>query len=82
LAFCQMYVSHIWHVIENSSSCTIYKSCQNKLCKDDHAYLTYVYIMLKRQLSHLNGRNFDHRQVQASLCCSLQGTRRSYFSIT
>jgi hypothetical protein len=26
LAFCQVCVSHVWHVIENSSFCTIYKS--------------------------------------------------------
>jgi hypothetical protein len=26
LAFCQVYVSHIWHVIENYVLCTIYKS--------------------------------------------------------
>jgi hypothetical protein len=38
--------------------------CQSRLCKADHAYLTYL--MLQRQLSHLNGRKLDHRQVQAS----------------
>jgi hypothetical protein len=27
----------------------------------DHAYLTYL--MLQRQLSHLNGRKLDHHQV-------------------
>jgi hypothetical protein len=39
----------IAHVIENSS-----------FCNGDHAYLTYL--MLQRQLSHLNGRKLDHRQ--------------------
>jgi hypothetical protein len=34
---------------------------QSRLCKADHAYLTYL--MLQRQLSHLNGRRLDHRQV-------------------
>jgi hypothetical protein len=32
--------------------------CQYRLCKEDHAYLTYL--MLQRQLSHLNGRKLDH----------------------
>jgi hypothetical protein len=35
--------------------------CQYRLCKADHAYLTYL--MLQRQFSHLNGRKLDHRQV-------------------
>jgi hypothetical protein len=35
--------------------------CQSRLCKADHAYLTYF--MLQRQLNHLNGRKFDHRQM-------------------
>jgi hypothetical protein len=35
--------------------------CQSRLCKADHVYLTYL--MLQRQLSHLNGRKLDHRQV-------------------
>jgi hypothetical protein len=38
--------------------------CQSVLCKAGHAYLTYL--MLQRQLSHLNGRKLDHRQVSAS----------------
>jgi hypothetical protein len=35
--------------------------CQYRLCKADHAYLTYL--MLQRQLIHLNGLKLDHRQV-------------------
>jgi hypothetical protein len=35
--------------------------CQYRLCKADHAYLTYL--MLQRRVSHLNGRALDHRQV-------------------
>jgi hypothetical protein len=35
--------------------------CQSRLCKADHDHLTYL--MLQRQLSHLNGRKLDHRQV-------------------
>jgi hypothetical protein len=31
------------------------------LCKADRAYLACL--MLQRQLSHLNGLKFDHRQV-------------------
>jgi hypothetical protein len=38
--------------------------CQYRLCKADHAYLTYL--MLQRQLSHSNGRKLDHRQFQPS----------------
>jgi hypothetical protein len=37
-------------------------SCHSRLCKADHAYL--VYLMLQRQLSHLNGRKLDRRQVE------------------
>jgi hypothetical protein len=32
-----------------------------RLCKEDHACLTYL--MLQRQLSHLNGRKLGNRQV-------------------
>jgi hypothetical protein len=35
--------------------------CQYRLCKADHVYLTYL--ILQWQLSHLNGRKLDHRQV-------------------
>jgi hypothetical protein len=35
--------------------------CQYRLYKADHAQLTYL--MLRRQLSNLNGRKLDHRQV-------------------
>jgi hypothetical protein len=35
--------------------------CQYRLCKADHAFLAYL--MLQRQLNHLNGRKLDHRQV-------------------
>jgi hypothetical protein len=38
--------------------------CQYRLWKTDHTYL--MYLMLKRQISHLNCRKLDHRQVQAS----------------
>jgi hypothetical protein len=37
--------------------------CQSKLCKADHAYLTYLML---QQLSHLNGHKLDHCQVEAS----------------
>jgi hypothetical protein len=33
--------------------------CQSRLCKADHVYLTYL--MLQRQLSHLNGCKLDRR---------------------
>jgi hypothetical protein len=35
--------------------------CQSRLCKADHISLTYR--MLQRQLSHLNDRKLDRRQV-------------------
>jgi hypothetical protein len=35
--------------------------CQYRLCKADHAYLTYL--KLQRPFSHLNGRKLDRRQV-------------------
>jgi hypothetical protein len=38
--------------------------CQYRLCKADHAYLTYL--MVQRQLSYLNNRKLDHQQVWAS----------------
>jgi hypothetical protein len=38
--------------------------CQYRHCKAEHAYLTYL--ILQRQLSHLNGRKLCHRQVEAS----------------
>jgi hypothetical protein len=40
--------------------------CQYRFCKVDHAYLTYL--MLQRQLSHLNGR----KPVLPSLCLTLK----------
>jgi hypothetical protein len=39
LAFRQVYVAHIWHIIDYSFICTIYKSCQYRLCRADHAYV-------------------------------------------
>jgi hypothetical protein len=39
--------------------------CQSRLCKPDHAYLTYL--VLQRQLSHLNGCKLDHRPLHQSL---------------
>jgi hypothetical protein len=38
--------------------------CQYRLCQEDHAYLTFL--ILQRQLNHLNGRKLDHSQVYAS----------------
>jgi hypothetical protein len=37
--------------------------CQYRLCRADHAYLTYL--MLQRQHSHFKVRKLDHRQVYA-----------------
>jgi hypothetical protein len=41
------------------------------ICTADHAYCTYL--MLQRQLSHLNGRKLDHRQVKP-LIFSMSGS--------
>jgi hypothetical protein len=49
--------------------------CQYRLYRADHAYLTYL--MLQWQISHLNGRKLDHRQVSA-LIFSLSGFILSY----
>jgi hypothetical protein len=38
--------------------------CQYRLYRADLTYLTYL--MLQRQLSHLNGRTLNHSEVQAS----------------
>jgi hypothetical protein len=35
--------------------------CQYRLCKAVHAYL--MYLLLQRQLSHLNDRKLNHHQV-------------------
>jgi hypothetical protein len=40
--------------------------CQSRLCKADHAYLTYL--MLQRQLSHLNGRKVKSYVPIADQC--------------
>jgi hypothetical protein len=37
----------------------IHVLCQSRLCKADHGYL----MLPQRQLSHLNGRKFNHRQI-------------------
>jgi hypothetical protein len=41
--------------------CVLYTSPLSRLCKADDVCLTYL--MLQWQLSHLNGRKLDHRQV-------------------
>jgi hypothetical protein len=63
LAFRKVYVSHLRHVIQNLCFCTT-RDCQCRLCKAEHAYLTYL--MLQRQLSHLTCCKIDHLQAQAS----------------
>jgi hypothetical protein len=35
--------------------------CPSRICKADHAYFSYL--MLQRQITHMNGRKLDHRQV-------------------
>jgi hypothetical protein len=48
---------------------------QYRLCRADHAYL--MHLMLQWQLSHLNGRKLDHRQVKP-LILSMSGFALSY----
>jgi hypothetical protein len=56
LTFRQVYISHIKHVIEKFFLLHYTPVlCQYRLCRADHAYLTYL--MLQRQLSHLNGQS-------------------------
>jgi hypothetical protein len=54
LAFRQMYISFIWHLIEYFFllHCT-QVLCQNRLCRADHAYLTYL--MLQRLITYQHG---------------------------
>jgi hypothetical protein len=78
LHLCQMYVSHIWHVADNSSFCTTLKS---SISPGFTKFICRTYLMLQRQLSQLNGSKFRLSQVQASyifcvwlrlvLCCDL-----------
>jgi hypothetical protein len=61
LAFRQVYISHIvcyWKCFPFALYIVL---CQYRLYRADHAYITYL--ILQRQLSHLNGRKLDHRQV-------------------
>jgi hypothetical protein len=51
--YCMFFLLHYTQVL-----------CQYRLYRADHAYLTYL--MLQRQLTHLNGRKLDHSQVWAS----------------
>jgi hypothetical protein len=48
---------------------------QSRLCKADHAYLTYV--MLQRQLSHLNGRKLTATKFKP-LIFSMSGFALSF----
>jgi hypothetical protein len=54
LVFRQMCVSHIIRMLFLRYMQIL---CQYRVCKADHVYLTYL--MLQRQLSHLNGRKLD-----------------------
>jgi hypothetical protein len=60
LAFRQVYIFSCSMLLKNSCFYTEVL-CQYRLCRADHAYLTYL--MLRRQPSHLNSRKLDHRQV-------------------
>jgi hypothetical protein len=50
------------------------------LCKNGHAYITYL--ILQRQLSQLNGRKLDYREVLASyIFFALSYTANMFFMI-
>jgi hypothetical protein len=59
LAFRQVYNSHIQHVIENSSFCTIYKSSVSA----GFAEQIMRILRYNGSLNHLNGRKRDNCQV-------------------
>jgi hypothetical protein len=62
LGVCQVYISHIQHVIEIFLLLHYTEVlCPYRLYRVDHAYLTHL--MLQWQLSHLNGCKLDHLQV-------------------
>jgi hypothetical protein len=66
LAFRQVYISHIQHVIENVFFLHYTQIlCQYRLCRADHAYLTY------RMLIHLHGEMFNPRDIFTLNVCSL-----------
>jgi hypothetical protein len=65
LAFRQAYISHIWHAIENTSFCT----ARNSSASTDFTEQIMPNLCIlcyHAQLSHLNGRKFDHCEVWAS----------------
>jgi hypothetical protein len=43
---CQMYVSHIWHVIEDSSVCTIYKSLSVQALQSRYVFRVRVIVIV------------------------------------
>jgi hypothetical protein len=52
----------LWHVTEKMLLLHYTQFlCQYRLCRAYHAYLPYL--MLQRQLNHLNGRKLDHLRV-------------------
>jgi hypothetical protein len=55
-----MYISHIQHVTENFSFYTTHKFY---ISLDFAKQIMPIVLMLQRQLSHLNGRKLDNRQV-------------------
>jgi hypothetical protein len=59
------YRTYVYSMLLKILPCALYTSPrQYRLCKADYVYL--IYLMLQRQLSRLNGRTLDRRQVSAS----------------
>jgi hypothetical protein len=61
-----VHFAHIQHVTENLFILDYTQVlCQYRLCRADHSYLTYL--VLQRQLSHLNGLNLTTAKFKHSL---------------
>jgi hypothetical protein len=62
LAFHQAYISHLEHYWKFFLLQHTQVLRQYRLCKADHAYLTYL--MLQQHLSHLNCHKLDHAKFK------------------
>jgi hypothetical protein len=65
LAFSQVYIPHVYHVIEKSSFCTTHKSSVSTGFTEQ-IMPALACRMLLEQFSHLKERKLDHHQVKGS----------------
>jgi hypothetical protein len=79
LRLCQVYVSH-YSMLLKIFLRALLTSPVSVLGFTEHIVpILFMYIMLQRQLSHLNARKLDRRQVQASYTrISVSGFTLSY----